>query len=50
MKVALIHEFLTQYGGAERILDCFIKLFPEAPIYTLIYNKKKMDKRSNGKF
>lgn len=41
MKVALIHEFLTQLGGAEKVLQAIIELFPDAPIYTLVYNEKK---------
>ncbi len=40
MKVALIHDYLTQYGGAERVLTALCELFPRAPIYTLIYNEK----------
>ncbi|MFH1611876.1 MAG: glycosyltransferase [bacterium] len=41
MKVALVHDYLTQYGGAERVLDVFCEIFPEAPIYTLLCDKKK---------
>ncbi len=40
--VVLVHEFLTQYGGGERILEEFTRMFPKAPIYTLIYDRKKM--------
>lgn len=39
MKIALVHEFLTQYGGAERILNCFLEMWPRADVYTLVYNK-----------
>ncbi|TSA45777.1 glycosyltransferase family 4 protein [bacterium] len=41
MKVALVHEFLTQLGGAERVLETFHEFFPEAPVYTLIYDPAK---------
>lgn len=41
MKIALLHDYLNQYGGAERVLESLIELFPEAPIYTLIYDKEK---------
>lgn len=41
MKVALVHDYLNQYGGAERVLEAFCEIFPEAPIYTLLYNEKK---------
>lgn len=47
MKVALVHEFLTQYGGAERVLEVFLEIFPNATIYTLIYNEEKMGKYFN---
>ncbi len=42
MRIALVHDYLVQYGGAERVLECFVELFPYAPIYTLVYNKKLM--------
>lgn len=42
MKIALVHDYLVQYGGAERVLECFVELFPEAPIYTLVYDKGSM--------
>lgn len=41
-KVAFVHDYLTQYGGAEKVLEAFIELFPEAPIYTGIYNKNAL--------
>jgi len=45
-KVALVHDFLTQCGGAERVLEVLAEMYPEAPIYTLLYDKEKM----HGKF
>ena len=42
MRVALIHDYLNQYGGAERVLECFTEIFPSAPIFTLIHNPKKI--------
>ena len=33
-KVAIAHEFLTQYGGAEKTLEAIAELFPDAPIFT----------------
>lgn len=46
LKVALVHDFLNQYGGAERVLLALHELYPAAPIYTLLYDPKKM----RGKF
>lgn len=37
MKVALTHDVLTVYGGAEKVLEELHLMFPEAPIYTSIY-------------
>jgi glycosyltransferase involved in cell wall biosynthesis len=41
MRIALVHEFITQLGGAERVLQEFFNLYPEAKLYTLIYNGQK---------
>jgi len=38
MKVALIHDYLNQYGGAERVLETLLGLFPNSHIYTLLYS------------
>lgn len=35
MKVALVHDFLTSFGGAERVLSHLANLFPTAPLYCL---------------
>lgn len=37
MKVALVHDYLKEYGGAERVLEVLHQIWPKAPIYTLIY-------------
>jgi glycosyltransferase involved in cell wall biosynthesis len=42
MKVALVHELLTIRGGAERVLKVLADMFPEAPIYTFLYDEKKL--------
>jgi glycosyltransferase involved in cell wall biosynthesis len=44
MKVALIHDHLAQDGGAEKVLKVLADMFPEAPIFTLLYEKKNADK------
>lgn len=46
MKIALVHEFLTQFGGAERVLQNFLAIWPDAELHVLIHNSKKME----GKF
>lgn len=41
-KVALVHDFLVCQGGAEKVLLTLSEMFPEAPIYTLLYDKENM--------
>ncbi|MCK5466715.1 glycosyltransferase [Candidatus Parcubacteria bacterium] len=43
-KIAIVHDFLTYFGGAERVLMSLHKTYPDAPIYTLLYDEKKMKK------
>jgi glycosyltransferase involved in cell wall biosynthesis len=40
MKVALVHDFVMKLGGAERVLKTLADMFPDAPIYTLLYDEK----------
>ena len=39
-KIALVHDFLLYQGGAERVLKVLSEMYPEAPIYTLLYDKE----------
>jgi len=46
-KIAIIHDFIGNYGGAEGVLESICEIFPDAPIFTLLYEKevvKKWDK------
>lgn len=40
-KIAIAHDYLTQRGGAERVVLAMHKAFPEAPIYTTLYDPEK---------
>ncbi len=44
MKVALIHDYLTTFGGGEQVLLALAKMFPKAPIYTAVADKKFINK------
>lgn len=37
MKIALVHDYIKEYGGAERVLEALHELYPNAPVYTSIY-------------
>ncbi|MDP9316124.1 MAG: glycosyltransferase [Chloroflexota bacterium] len=41
-RVALVHDYLNQYGGAERVLEALHELYPDAPVYTSIYDPAAM--------
>lgn len=47
-KIAIVHDWLTNFGGAEKVVLKLHEMFPEAPIYTLVYNKKIMEKYFKG--
>lgn len=37
-RVAIAHDYLTQRGGAEKVVLSMSRAFPDAPIYTLLYD------------
>jgi len=37
MKIALVHDYIKEYGGAERVLEALTEIYPQAPIYTTVY-------------
>lgn len=43
MKVAIVHDYLNQMGGAERVVMALHEIFPDAPIYTSIYDPQRVD-------
>ena len=43
MKLAIVHDYLNQMGGAERVLIALHEIFPSAPIYTSIYAPDLVD-------
>ena len=40
MKIALVYDRVNKWGGAERVLLALHKLFPDAPLYTSVFNPK----------
>jgi glycosyltransferase involved in cell wall biosynthesis len=39
MKVALVHDYLKDFGGAERVLEALCEIYPGSPIYTAFYKE-----------
>lgn len=55
-KIALVHDYLKEYGGAEKVLETLSDIFPQAPIYTAIYHpaslgphRKRLEKKWAGR-
>lgn len=42
MKIALVHDYLVQDGGAERVLQALQQIWPEAPTYTLFFDPQRL--------
>lgn len=37
MKIALVHDYIKEYGGAERVLEALHEIWPQAPVFTTVY-------------
>jgi glycosyltransferase involved in cell wall biosynthesis len=44
VKIALVHDYLIDFGGAERVLLALHEIYPKAPIYVSIYRKENLGK------
>jgi glycosyltransferase involved in cell wall biosynthesis len=40
MKIALVHDYLNQRGGAERVVATLHRMFPEAPVFTSLVDRE----------
>ncbi len=50
MKIALVHDFLVEYGGAERVLETLCEIWPQSPIYTAYYDRNGPGMKKFAKF
>lgn len=41
LKVAIVYDRVNKFGGAERVLLALHEMFPDAPLYTAVYDPKK---------
>jgi glycosyltransferase involved in cell wall biosynthesis len=37
LKIALVHDYLKEYGGAERVVETLLEIWPDAPLYTTVF-------------
>jgi len=42
MKIALVHDYLMQDGGAEKVLAAMQEMWPEAPTFTLFFDPERL--------
>ena len=40
--VAITHDYLTQYGGAEKVLEALVQIWPDADVYTTFFDRSRM--------
>jgi len=48
MKVAIVHDYLSQDGGAEKVLKALHEVWPEAPIFVLFHDQEKINYLQNA--
>ncbi|MBI2405309.1 glycosyltransferase [Candidatus Gottesmanbacteria bacterium] len=46
MKIALIHDYLREYGGAERVIEALHDIWPEAPLFTAFVDGKSLGRHT----
>lgn len=39
MKICFVHEYLINFGGGEQVLKALLEIWPDAPVFTLIYDE-----------
>ena len=42
MRIALVHDYLSQDGGAEKVLQAFHEIWPDAPIFVLFHDESQL--------
>lgn len=42
MKIAFVHDYLAEYGGAERVVEALHEIWPDAPLYTAFVDWKRL--------
>ncbi len=47
MRVALVHDYLREYGDAERVLQALHRMYPQAPVYTAFIDQQQLGVDAN---
>ena len=43
VKVAIVHDYLKEFGGAEKVVEALLEVFPKAQVYTAVFLPKYQD-------
>lgn len=46
-RVAIVHDYLREYGGAERVVEALHQLWPEAPVYVAFKDFEALGKQAS---
>jgi len=49
LRVALVHDWLTGMRGGEKVLESICRLFPDAPLYTLVHDRQSVSRLIEGR-
>lgn len=47
MKIAIVHDYLREYGGAERVVEAMHEIWPEAPLYTAFVDWQSLGRHAD---
>ena len=37
IKVAIVHDYLKEFGGAEKVVEVLLEIWPNSPVYTSVF-------------
>ena len=46
MKVAIVHDYLFQFGGGEKVVESWLRMYPQAELWTSFFVESKFNKFS----
>jgi glycosyltransferase involved in cell wall biosynthesis len=49
VRLAIVHDYFTQAGGAERVVEQLARLFPDAPVYTSVVDPDRLPVSLRGR-
>ena len=47
MKICFVHEYLIDFGGGEQVLKGLLEIWPNSPVFTLIYDENSFGSKKS---